>query len=123
VLPTLTARRFHSALAEKEFIKADNFFRNPSDRFLGEWADKRWAFKASADVAPWTLSQVVRGQREVIIRCDYFEFDQNAHCTAITAAGSLGLGPPTISPVSYGGKFIDAIRETVRPQRETRPER
>src|SRR6188474_3230326 len=63
VLPTLTARRFRSAVTDKDFGKADNFFRNPSDKFLAEWADKKWAFKASTNLAPWTLSQVVRGQR------------------------------------------------------------
>jgi hypothetical protein len=117
VLPTLTARRFRSAVADKDFIQADNFFRNPSDKFLAKWADKKWAFHASADIAPWSLGQIFRGQREVAIRVDYFEFDQNAHCTAITAAGSLGLGPPGISPVTYGGRYIDEVRETTRPQK------
>jgi hypothetical protein len=117
VLPTLTARRFRSSIADKDFVQADNFFRNPGDKFLAEWADKKWAFRASAHVAPWTLSQIFGGQRGVAIRVDYFEFDQNAHCTVTTSAGSLGLGPPTISPVSYGGRYIDEVRETVRPQK------
>jgi hypothetical protein len=123
VLPTLTARRFMAAVADKNFVEADNFFRNPTDKFLAEWADKKWAFKATADVAPWSLSQVFGGKREVAIRLRYFEFDHDANCTANVAAGSLGLGPPTISPVSYGGRLIDEIRGSVRPRQEVLPTR
>jgi hypothetical protein len=123
ILPTLTARRFVARVADKKFVNADNSFRNPSDRFLAEWADKKWAFHASADLVPWSPGQIFRGERKIVVRLDYFEFDQNASCTATTTTGSLGLGPPTLSPVSYGGRFIDAIRESVRPQPETRPNR
>jgi len=123
VLPTLTARRFRSAIAAKNFVQADNFFRKPSDKFLAELADRKWAFRASADLAPWSLGQIFRGEREVVIGIGYFEFDQNASCTATTAAGSLGLGSPEVSPVSHGGRFIDEARGSFRPERESRPKR
>jgi hypothetical protein len=123
VLPTLTARRFIASVTDKNFAEADNFFRNPTDKFLADWADKKWAFKASADVAPWSLGQVFSGQREVVIRVGYFEFDHDANCTANVAASSLGLGSPSISPVSYGGRLIDEIRGSALPRQETRPTR
>jgi hypothetical protein len=110
VLPTLTARRFIASVTDKNFAEADNFFRNPTDKFL-------------ADVAPWSLGQVFSGQREVVIRVGYFEFDHDANCTANVAASSLGLGSPSISPVSYGGRLIDEIRGSALPRQETRPTR
>jgi len=112
VLPSITANRFLAAIADKNFVTADSFFRNPSDKFLEEWADKKWAFQVTADLAPWSFGQIFCGQREVVVRVDFFEFDQNASCTANVAAGSLGLGPPTVSPVSYGSKLIDAADRT-----------
>jgi hypothetical protein len=123
VLPTLTARRFIATIDDKKFADADNFFRNPADKFLVDWADKKWAFKVSADVAPWSFGQVFFGQREVVIRVDYFEFDHDANCTANVAASSLGLGSPSISPVNYGGRVIDEIRGSALPRQETRPTR
>jgi hypothetical protein len=123
VLPTLTARRFRAAVANHEFTEADNFFRNPTDKFLAEWADKKWGFKASADVAPWSLGQMFRGQREVVVRVGYFEFDQNASCTATIGASSLGLGSPTVSPVSHGGRYIDEARGALRPEQTPIPTR
>ncbi len=122
VLPTLTARRFIASVTDENFAEADNFFRNPTDKFLVDWADKKWAFKASADVAPWSFSQIFRGKRDILIRVGYFEHDHDASCMALVTAGSLGLGPPIISPVSYGGRLIDEIRGSTLPQ-EIRPKR
>jgi hypothetical protein len=112
IVPSLKARRFIDALAAGDYRKADDFFRDPNDRFLANWAEKRWAFEASGDTAPWTFGQLLRGQKQIVIRCTYFEFDQNARCTATVVAKPLGLGPPVMSPVTHSGKYIDAVRES-----------
>jgi hypothetical protein len=117
VLPALTAKRFLNTLAAKDYQTADQFFRNPSDQFLATWAEKRWAFGATGEMAPWTFGQVLTGKREVVIRLGYFEFDQNGSRTATIAATALGLGQPTLSPVTYSGTYIDAVRDSAVPQR------
>ena len=118
VLPSLTAKRFLNTLADKDYQTADQFFRNPSDQFLATWADKRWAFGATGELAPWTVGQALRGKRLVVVRLGYFEFDQNGSRTANIAATALGLGQPTISPVTYSGTYIDRPRESMRQMRQ-----
>jgi hypothetical protein len=117
VLPSLTAQRFLNTLAEKDYPQADLFFSNPADQFLAAWADKRWAFSATGELAPWTVGQALRGKRHVVVRLGYFEFDQNGSRTATIAATALGLGEPAISQVTYSGTYIDAVRDSDVPRR------
>jgi hypothetical protein len=114
IAPTQVARRFAAAVKAENYHAADELFLNPSDAFLADTADKRWAFRSSCDLQPLSLPQLLTGRRNVTLRVAYFEFDQNATQTAQIAAGPFGLKPPTISQTQYGARYIDAIRESRR---------
>ncbi len=109
--PAWTALRFLNAVSAQEYAKADRFFREPDDRFLADWVDRRWAFAANGNLAPWSIGQFLRGRRDVVLQANYFEFDRNASYTITIASSSSGLGSPRISPVTYGGQLIDGIRQ------------
>lgn len=119
VLPSLRARRFLGELVAEDYRSADAHFHNSTDQFLVRWANNRWAFRATGDLAPLTASQLVTGRRGVIVRLDFFDLDQNASCTGQVSANAFGLGPVKMSPASYSGRYIDS-----RPTNgtETRPE-
>ena len=107
ILPWVSAKRLIHALASEDYPLADRYFRKPEDRFFVAWADKRWAFRATGETAPWSLRQMICGRREVAVRLSYFEFDHTAVCTAKVSAAPFGIGSPTLSPVSYVGQLID----------------
>lgn len=118
VLPWVSAKRLIRALASENYPLADRYFRNPEDRFFVAWADKRWAFRATGELAPWTFTQLVRGRREVAVRLTYFDLDQNAVCTARISAAPFTIGSPTLSPVSYVGVIIDDRGNRATPIRK-----
>jgi hypothetical protein len=107
VLPTLTARRFLNALIAKDCHGADNYFHNPADRFLADWADKRWSFETSGSVSPWSFVDLARGRRTVVIQIRNFGYDQTAIRTAQFVAGAHSIGPPQISLPTYDGRVIN----------------
>lgn len=117
-LPSWTAQRFINAVAANEFEKADNFFRNPDDRFLVHWADIRWGFKCEAKLAPWSWADALRGQRKVTIEARYFALDQNAAQVLASNAGPLSLGPVTSMPIRYDSTYIDKTSGFAMPMNQ-----
>lgn len=117
VLPWVSAKRLIRALASEDHALADRCFCNPEDCFFTAWAEKRWAFRAAGETTPWSLRQMICGRREVAVRLSYFEFDHTAVCTAIVSAAPLGIGSPTLSPVSYDGQLIDGDGTKAEPIR------
>ena len=97
VRPSLTARRFADAIAVEDFARADQFFDNPNDRFMRDWAAKYWGFRSHAELKPLTLGQLLRGRRHVDVQFAYFYLDKNSSGDAHIVATSFGLKPPIIS--------------------------
>jgi hypothetical protein len=111
---SIAGYRFATAVNAENYQAADELFVDPSDGFLVQAADKRWAFRSSCDLQPLSLRQLMTGRRDVTLHIRYFEFDQNATQKAQIAAGPFGLKRPTISQTQYGAQYIDAIRESRR---------
>ncbi|MEX2306975.1 MAG: hypothetical protein WD738_05255 [Pirellulales bacterium] len=114
IRPSAVAARFATAINTEDYHAADQFLR-PDERFLVEWAEKRWAFTARCDLRPLTLAQLLSARRHADVHISYFELDHTATRQAELAATPLGLTSPSISSVKYGGMFIDAVRESSRP--------
>jgi hypothetical protein len=110
IRPTAVAGRFAQAIHNEDYHAADEALR-PNERFLADWAEKRWAFRSRCHLHPLTFGQLVTGRRYVTVQLNYFEFDHNADQQASLTATPLGLGAPTISSVRYGARFIDAVRD------------
>ena len=68
MLPTVNAQRFVRAVAAAKYASADAYFCNADDQFLSNSNNKRWHFKATAELAPWSLQQLLKGKRLVRIR-------------------------------------------------------
>lgn len=117
-LPTWTAQRFVKTLNAENYEAADNFFRDPTDRFLAHWADIRWGFKCEAKLAPWSWVNALRGQRKVMIEARYFALDQNAAQVLASNAGPLSLGPVTSMPTRYDSTYIDKTSGFVMPMNQ-----
>jgi hypothetical protein len=65
VMPRATAQRFVGAVLEQSYELADGSFRDRQDRFLSNWNEKYWHFKAGAELEQWSLSDFIRGERRV----------------------------------------------------------
>jgi hypothetical protein len=114
VLPSMAARRFVRAIAEREYETADQMFRNADDRCLEKWDERHWSFHASGQLAPWTFRQFIRGQRFVKFNINYFALDQVVNRDGLIAVTPLGVKTPEIGPERYGSMIIDGNPETVR---------
>lgn len=114
ILPTLTARRFLTAVASEDYPSADTFFVNADDRFLADWAGTRWGFRTSGELLPLTLANFVHFQRSVRVEIKYFQFDENVRCEARIAATPAGLKKPGISDIQRLGIIYDRRSESHR---------
>jgi hypothetical protein len=74
--PSLFVHRFDAAVERGDFAAADAMIHPESERFLADWAEKRWAFRAHANVEPVTFSDLCRGRRPFQLTVSTFEFDQ-----------------------------------------------
>src|SRR5262245_11202609 len=74
LLPSLNARRFLVALKSEDYQSADKLFSKTEDRFLAEWAEKRWSFRSSGELMPFTFDQLWHNRRELRVETTYFEF-------------------------------------------------
>lgn len=117
ILPTLTARRFLAAISSEDYRSADKLFSSAADRFLANWADKRWGFRTSGELLPLTFAQLVGRQRTVRVEMKYFQFDENVSCDARIAATPLGLKKSELSAIQRLGILYDRRSETSRKLR------
>jgi len=107
--PSQVAHRFAHSINTENYHAADRLLPD-GDEFLVGWADKRWAFKASAEVRPLTFAQLLAGRRYVDVHVSYFDLDHTATRQVELAATSRGFKSPAMSSVQYEGMFIDRAR-------------
>ena len=117
LLPSIMARRFLATIAKEDYKSADEFFQNADDRFLADWADKRWGFRSSAELQPLTFGQFWRNQREVSVGITYFQFDQSFHVEMSLAATPFGLKKPASSSTARTGYLYNERSERTVPNR------
>ena len=94
VMPSATAERFVRSIGSEDYTTADRIFWKADDRVLAEWNEQRWGFRSTAELAPWSVSQLLSGRRELQLRVSYFQFDQNHDIEMRLAATSFGLKSP-----------------------------
>lgn len=97
VMPSRSAQRFLAVIAAEDYQLADQFFRDPGDRFIANSADKYWGFSSQADLLPTSIGQILTGRRRVHLRLAYFHLDQHVDCNANIVVTAFGLSPPVIS--------------------------
>ena len=68
VLPTINAHRFKDAIKSGKFATADRLFK---DRELLDFGTIQQLSNATIDVAPLTWTQVLRGERYVLVHIPY----------------------------------------------------
>jgi hypothetical protein len=117
LLPTLTAQRFLTALAAEDYQSADTFFRNADDRFLADWANKRWSFRSSGELLPLTFHQLWRNKRAMHVEITYFAFDQNFSVETYLAATPFGLNKPERLPAYRVGIVTEERGGRTTPKR------
>jgi hypothetical protein len=111
VLPSMAARRFVRAMAERDYGAADHMFRKADERCLEKWDEEHWSFHASGTLAPVTLGQLISGHRQVQLNINYFAFDQTVSRDALIAVTPLGATARDVGPERYGSLMIDGIRD------------
>src|SRR6476620_4090399 len=115
ILPSLTARRFLATVASEDYKSADNLFCDTDDRFLADWAEKRWSLRTVPELLPFTLSQSWHNERRIRVEATYFQFDQSMRCEVLITATPFGLQKPQILNEQRTG-FLYEKRSTT-PQR------
>jgi hypothetical protein len=94
VMPTATAKRFMDVIGTEDYETADLFFWNSDDRVLADWKEHRWGFQSKAELAPWSLIQLLSGHRNLQLHISYFQFDQNHDIEMRIEATSFGVKSP-----------------------------
>jgi hypothetical protein len=120
--PAILARQFVAAIEQGDFAAADRMISIEADRFLVEWAEKRWAFRTTADVSPLSFALLCSGRRQIRLNVSTFEFDQtvdrlfqfDATPTGIQSRGKTYEGRTTLS-IGIQRPIIDRIEP---PRRE-----
>jgi hypothetical protein len=110
VLPSMAARQFVRALADGDYLSADQMFLSADSRCLEQWDDKHWSFRATGRLAPLTIGQLVCGRRLVRINVNYFALDQTVNRDGLLAVTSCGAKAPEVGPERYGSIIIDSTR-------------
>ena len=108
ILPTINAQGFVGAVASKNYELADTYFRDPDDRFLFDWNEKRWRFMAHAGVEAWSFGELMRGERRVRLRVMFGDAGpmRTGNWTVIATRGGLLSPDPAWGGGSFGGEGI-----------------
>ena len=110
ILATINAQRFVGAVASENYELADTCFREPDDRFLFDWNEKRWRFKAEAWLEPWSFREFMRGERLVRLQVIYGDagpLRRREWAVTATRAGFPRPKPVMLSRGFGGGGGID----------------
>ena len=121
VMPSATAKRFIRSISSEDYKTADRLFWKADDRVLAEWNEQRWGFQSTAELAPWSLYQLLSGHRELRLHVAYFQFDQNHDIEFQVTATSFGLNAPK-NGVTKTAMIIDS-REGRRADERIVPKR
>ena len=103
ILPSIHAQQFAHAIATENYELADSSFRDQNDRFLADWNEKHWRFKAKAELGQWSLSEFVRGRRLVRLWVMYGDAGPMRGQEWIVIATRAGLLQPQPTFNSGGG--------------------
>jgi hypothetical protein len=94
IMPTRTAKQFVRAINSEDYTTADKLASHTSDLTLSKWKDERWGFSTKADLAPWSVRQLLRGNRDIELYMTYFQLDETHEIRMHLAATSLGIRKP-----------------------------
>ena len=106
--PTIKAQQFSRLVASQNYELADTCFRNPEDGFLDRWNEKHWRFKAEAELATWSFSELLRGVRQVRIRVMFGDAGplRSREWLVTSTRGGLLPPEPTYLTGVFGGLMI-----------------
>jgi hypothetical protein len=103
IRPSRIALQFVCAVQSSDFQAADAWFRNASDRCLRELSEKSWRFKASAELLPWTLRDILVGTRNVNFQLMYGDAGPLRDKRGILTISPNGISTPEFwGGSSYG---------------------
>jgi hypothetical protein len=109
VLPTVNAKRFIRAIDAGDFPAADALFIDPSDAFLADWREESSEFRATAELLPWSIRQIIAAERTVSLNILKMEVNGPSRGRLIRIiAHRTGLGKPPVYGGSFGGGGIAA---------------
>jgi len=94
IMPTRTAQRFIRAVNSEDYTTAEQLSRHNSELAFTKWKDERWGLTTEAELAPWSVRQLLRGSRDLIMHMKYFRFDENHEIEMRLSATSLGIKKP-----------------------------
>ncbi len=94
IMPTRTAKQFVHAINSEDYATADKLTWHSSDLTLSKWKDERWGFTTTADLAPWSIRQLLHGNRDILLQMTYFQLDETHEVRMNLAATSLGINKP-----------------------------
>jgi hypothetical protein len=115
IRPTQTAKQFVRAANSEDYRTADKLSWHASDLSFSKWKDERWGFSANAELAPWSVRQLLQGRRDILLYMTYFQLDETHETRMHLVATSLGINrPDTISRKS------NAVIDTTQRVRMTR---
>jgi hypothetical protein len=110
IMPTRTAQQFVHAINTEDFTAAERLTAHNSDLAFTKWKDERWGFIADAELAPWSVRQLLHGTRDVAMRMKYFQLDQNFEVEMRLVATSVGLNKPD-QVATKNGAVVERIEE------------
>src|SRR5690348_4069476 len=94
IRPTQTAKQFVRAVNSEDYTTADELAWHSSNLAFSKWKDERWGFSTKADLAPWSIRQLLRGNRDIELYMTYFQLDEQHEIRMHLAATSLGIRKP-----------------------------
>jgi hypothetical protein len=94
IRPTQTANQFVRAVNCEDYTTADQLTWHSSDLSFSKWKDERWGFSTKAELAPWSIRQFLRGNRDIELYMTYFQLDETHETRMHLAATSLGIKQP-----------------------------
>lgn len=105
-IPSRNANRFVAAIEAQDLIAADGMFADSDDRFLARWGDECAAFRAKVDVAPWSMRQILAGERHVLADVVYGRPGLLTLYEFRFAASRAGLHAPLVQSFSGGSMSL-----------------
>jgi hypothetical protein len=109
-MPTRTAKSFVGALNNQDYAAAETLTWHNDDLAFIKWKDDRWGLAIDAELAPWSIRQLLIGRRDVNMRMKYFQLDQNFDIQMQLAATPFGLKKPdTINTIN--GAVVERIND------------
>ena len=115
IMPTQTAQRFIRAVNSQDYATADKLVGDTRNFDLKRWKIERWGLTTETELEPWSLSQFLKGGRNVNIRMKYFQLDELFDTEIQLTATSLSMKnfrtikvlPEAVIDTSQRGRILD----------------